>query len=169
MDIQKIAHIGTETILFAGMFAYFHNQNKKLKQDNEELKEKVNSLQDVLNKQLNNVYVAMDNLKNNMIKLVNSRDYPLNKHAPGMKLTGKVSPKQQIATELKQRKKNVVIPDGVEQKNVNEIDTESTHNEDDLDNEISNELRELEEDEDDEAENRSKDMKTTNNNSKKKE
>lgn len=135
MDIQKIAHIGTEGVLFIGMFVYFNNQIKKLRDENEELKTKLATLAENTNKQLNNIYMTLDYFKSNMTPA------PL-----PLRVKSSQSPTKGMSLGIKQRKVQFSDEDEPQQKP--KPKPMPIHDpEDDLDAELGDELQELEEEE----------------------
>jgi len=156
MDIQKITHIGTECVLFIGMFVYFNNQMKKLKHENEELQNKLTTLHENTNKQFNNIYMVLDNFKNTM------NPAPLQFQQAAKVLGQRVKGMQIIDSTLKQRKKS-----DTEQPSRRQVKFEEPID-DDLDAELGEELQELEEEDEEDQELQVKDMKASYNNGKKK-
>lgn len=153
MDIQKIAHIGTESVLFIGMFVYFNNQIRKLKEENEELKNKMATLHENTNKQLNNIYMILDTFKNNMTPTPIHPKQVYRQPQKGMSLqqSGMKQRKIQFSEE------DIVQPHQQKSKNRTHEQNHKIVTEDDLDAELGDELEELQE-EDEEEEYQSKEI-----------
>jgi hypothetical protein len=65
-NTARMIHVGTEIVLIGGIFFYFNNQIKSVKNEVKELKIKIEENQEAYNKHLNNLYSLIDKLNSSV-------------------------------------------------------------------------------------------------------
>lgn len=130
-------HITTELIVVGGIAFYYHNQVKQLKAEISQLKQKLDEANDVNGKHFNTIYNTLDRFNNalNMIHMEKSNQRQSYYSQPPVQKSKQKTPIK-VESVVRNRKQNKPI-----------VQKEQKTNEEHLDEELDEELRQLENEE----------------------